>query len=80
MQIVWLRDTSEVINDKLYKKDLLGTYWDMNAWMKNVAKEGNVEFPNSKKPEHTVSLPCRTQAATIVVPMPRRSGSAHARS
>lgn len=48
---VWLRDTSEVIDDELYKKDLQGTYWDMNAWMKNVAKEGGVDFPNSKKPE-----------------------------
>ena len=35
---VWLRDTSEVIDGELYKKDLQGTYWDMNAWMKNVAK------------------------------------------
>lgn len=51
---VWLRDTSEVINGELYKKDSLGTYWDMNAWMKNVAKEGNVEFPNSKKPEQLI--------------------------
>lgn len=52
--IVWLRDTSEIINDELYKKDLQGTYWDMNAWMKNVAKEGNVDFPNSKKPEKLI--------------------------
>ena len=51
---VWLRDTSEVIDGKLYKKDLQGTYWDMNAWMKNVAKEGNVDFPNSKKPEKLI--------------------------
>lgn len=51
---VWLKDTSEVINGELYKKDLLGTYWDMNAWMKNVAKEGDVEFPNSKKPEQLI--------------------------
>lgn len=28
---VWLRDTSEVIDGKLFKKDLQGTYWDMNA-------------------------------------------------
>lgn len=48
---VWLRDTSEVINGELYKKDLQGTYWDMNAWMKNLTKEGNVTFPNGKKPE-----------------------------
>lgn len=52
---VWLKDTSEVIGDELYKKDELGTYWDMNAWMKNVAKEGNVQFKNSKKPEELIS-------------------------
>lgn len=52
---VWLRDTSEVIDGELYKKDLQGTYWDMNAWMKNVAKEGSVDFPNSKKPEKLIS-------------------------
>lgn len=52
---VWLRDTSEVIGGELYKKDLQGTYWDMNAWMKNVAKEGGgVDFPNGKKPEHLI--------------------------
>ena len=51
---VWLKDTSEVIDGKLYKKDLQGTYWDMNAWMKNVAKEGAVDFPNSKKPEKLI--------------------------
>ena len=41
---VWLRDTSEIIDGELFKKDLQGTYWDMNAWMKNVAKEGDVDF------------------------------------
>nr|DAM04232.1 MAG TPA: adenine-specific methyltransferase [Caudoviricetes sp.] len=51
---VWLRDTSEVIDDELYKKDLQGTYWDMNAWMKNLTKEGSVEFGNGKKPEQLV--------------------------
>ncbi len=51
---VWLKDTSEIIDGVLYKRDLLGTYWDMNAWMKNVAKEGNVEFAASKKPENLV--------------------------
>ena len=52
--LVWLRDTSEVIDGELYKKDIQGTYWDMNAWMKNVAKEGSVDFPNSKKPEKLI--------------------------
>jgi adenine-specific DNA-methyltransferase len=51
---VWLRDTSEVIDGELYKKDLQGTYWDMNAWMKNVEKEGGVDFPDGKKPEQLV--------------------------
>ena len=52
--LVWLKDTSEVINGELYKKDLQGTYWDMNAWMKNVAREGVVDFPQSKKPEKLI--------------------------
>ncbi|MCM1071536.1 MAG: site-specific DNA-methyltransferase [Alistipes timonensis] len=52
---VWLRDTSEVIDGELFKKDLQGTYWDMNAWMKNLTKEGDVEFPQGKKPEKLIS-------------------------
>lgn len=51
---VWLRDTSEVIDGELFKKDLQGTYWDMNAWMKNLTKEGDVTFPNGKKPEKLI--------------------------
>ena len=52
--LVWLKDTSEVINGELYKKDLQGTYWDMNACMKNVAREGAADFPQSKKPEKLI--------------------------
>lgn len=51
---VWLRDTSEVIDGELFKKDLQGTYWDMNAWMKNLTKEGDALFPNGKKPEKLI--------------------------
>ena len=47
---VWLRDTSEIIDGELYKKDLQGTYWDMTAGTKNLTKEGNVEFSKGKKP------------------------------
>lgn len=47
---VWLKDTSEIIDGELYKKDLQGTYWDFNGAMKNLTKEGNVEFGNGKKP------------------------------
>lgn len=51
---VWLKDTSEVIDGELFKKDLQGTYWDMNAWMKNLTKEGSVEFGKGKKPEQLI--------------------------
>ncbi len=47
---VWLKDTSEVRDGVLYKKDLQGTYWDFTAGTKNLTKEGNVEFCNGKKP------------------------------
>lgn len=47
---VWLRDTAEVIDGKLYKKNLQGTYWDFTGAMKNLTREGNVEFSNGKKP------------------------------
>lgn len=67
--LVWLRDTSEVIDGELYKKDLQGTYWDMNAWMKNVAKEGSVDFPNSKKPEKLIQqiIEMSTQPGDLVL-------------
>jgi adenine-specific DNA-methyltransferase len=66
---VWLKDTSEIIDDELYKKDLQGTYWDMNAWMKNVTKEGDVVFPNGKKPEHLIwqILDMTTQPSELVL-------------
>lgn len=47
---VWLRDTSEEIEGVLYKKELQGTYWNFTAGMKNLTKEGNIEFSNGKKP------------------------------
>jgi adenine-specific DNA-methyltransferase len=66
---VWLRDTSEIIDGELYKKDLHGTYWDMNAWMKNVTKEGNVTFPNGKKPEQLICqiIDMTTQPGELVL-------------
>ena len=46
----WLSDVTEYIDGIAYKKDLQGTYWDFVAGTKNLTKEGNVEFPNGKKP------------------------------
>ncbi|WP_204352507.1 site-specific DNA-methyltransferase [Aggregatibacter kilianii] len=46
----WLRDVSEEINGVLYKKEMQGTYWDFVSETKNLTKEGNIPFPNGKKP------------------------------
>jgi adenine-specific DNA-methyltransferase len=48
--ITWLNDVVEIIDGKIYKKDLQGTYWD-GINLNNLTKEGNVEFSNGKKPE-----------------------------
>ena len=52
--LAWLSDVSEEIDGKLYKKILQGTYWDCTAGTKNLTKEGEVSFPNGKKPEIVV--------------------------
>lgn len=51
----WLKDVSVEIDGSLYKKDLKGTYWDVVSETKNLTKEGNVLFPNGKKPEQLIS-------------------------
>lgn len=47
----WLRDVSEEIDGSLYKRDVSGTFWNFVGETKNVNKEGQVVFPNGKKPE-----------------------------
>src|SRR5574344_1961835 len=47
--VIWLKDTSEIIKGKVYKKEKIGTYWDGFSWI-NVSKEGNIKFDNGKKP------------------------------
>lgn len=46
----WLSDVTDFVDGVAYKKDLQGTYWDFVAGTKNLSKEGNIEFPNGKKP------------------------------
>ena len=48
--LVWLKDTSEEIDGELYKRDLKGTFWDFVGETKNLTREGDVPFPNGKKP------------------------------
>lgn len=51
--VIWLRDTTEHIKGKIYKKERVGTYWDGFSWI-NVTKEGGVLFPMGKKPESLI--------------------------
>ena len=47
----WLRDIGCVIDGALYKANRMGTYWDVTSSINNLTKEGDVIFPNGKKPE-----------------------------
>lgn len=51
--VIWLKDTTEHIKGKIYKKEKVGTYWDGFSWI-NVTKEGDVVFPMGKKPESLI--------------------------
>ena len=51
----WLKDISFEDDDILYKRDLLGTYWDLTGYINNLTKEGDVQFPMGKKPEKLIS-------------------------
>jgi adenine-specific DNA-methyltransferase len=48
--IAWLSDICIKRNNKLVKLEKLGTFWD-GFPLNNLNKEGNVDFPNGKKPE-----------------------------
>lgn len=51
--VIWLKDTTEHIKGKIYKKERVVTYWDGFSWI-NVTKEGGVLFPMGKKPESLI--------------------------
>jgi adenine-specific DNA-methyltransferase len=51
----WLKDIGELRGGILYKKNLQGTYWNMTPFINNLTKEGNVEFPQGKKPEKLIA-------------------------
>lgn len=49
-RVIWLKDTAIKYNNTLIKLEKTGTYWG-NFPLNNLTKEGNVQFPNGKKPE-----------------------------
>ena len=48
--IAWLKDVVVENDGIVYKKEQLGTFWDLVSETKNLTKEGNVKFDNGKKP------------------------------
>lgn len=48
-RVIWLSDVAEVRGDRVVKKEKLGTLWN-DIDFNNVGKEGEVPFPNGKKP------------------------------
>ena len=51
--IAWLSDVVSVEKHGIYKLDNMGNLWD-DIQYNNLTKEGNVQFPNGKKPEELV--------------------------
>jgi adenine-specific DNA-methyltransferase len=47
--IAWLSDVAEKKGNRLIKKDIVGTLWANFNW-NNVSKEGDIQYPNGKKP------------------------------
>ncbi|MFP7776733.1 site-specific DNA-methyltransferase [Streptococcus dysgalactiae] len=47
--VIWLKDSSDKIKNRIVKKEKIGTFWDGFSWI-NVSKEGKVKFDNGKKP------------------------------
>lgn len=47
--LAWLKDVASKKNNTLFKDDKIGTFWDNFNW-NNVSKEGDVSYPNGKKP------------------------------
>ena len=72
----WLKDVSEEIDGVLYKKDLQGTYWDFVGETKNLTKEGEVPFPNGKKPLEMLKRIIAMQSDTDSIILDFFSGSA----
>lgn len=47
--VSYLSNVSEIKAGKIIKKDIIGTLWSDLSWS-SVSKEGNVPYPNGKKP------------------------------
>jgi len=75
--LAWLKDVVELKDNKLYKKDLLGTYWDFVGETKNLSKEGQVVLNNGKKPEKLLKniIECASNEGDIILDFYLASGT-----
>lgn len=66
---VWLKDSSDEVDGKVFKKVIQGTLWDFVGETKNLTKEGQVQLANGKKPEKLIGkiLGCCMQPGDIVL-------------
>lgn len=73
----WLHDVTSVENNTVYKTEKQGTFWDYVGATKNVNKEGQVSFPDGKKPEELLSkiISMTTNEHDLVLDMFLGSGS-----
>lgn len=53
--VSWFKNVTYKKEDKIFKKEKLGTFWDDLNW-NNVTREGGVRFPNGQKPEKLISI------------------------
>ena len=80
--IAWLSDVASLENGKLIKKDKVGTLWQGFNW-NNVSKEGDIQYPNGKKPiafvQRMLSLCTDAESDDLILDFFAGSGSvAHA--
>ena len=73
----WLADVVEQKEEKIYKKDLQGTFWD-GFNLNNLSKEGEVIFESGKKPEELIKkiIEVSTEPNDIVLDYHLGSGTA----
>ena len=71
----WLKDVSEEVDGVLCKKEMQGTYWDFVGDTKNLTKEGNIPYPNGKKPVNLVKRLLKMQEEKDMIVLDFFSGS-----
>jgi adenine-specific DNA-methyltransferase len=71
----FLKETAEKDEKgKMFKKEVYGTLWDGLNW-NNISKEGNVDFPNGKKPEELLKIIIEMATNTDEIVMDYHLGS-----